>query len=100
MTQKGKVVVNTSTIYNEESIDIIKKVIEHGLSVSPYVNLNHTGNDNKIEVTTLCGTTVDGVLLNEGIASQLQYGGLLKIEDNEPVGFTELISYISYDTAH
>ena len=52
MTQKGKVVVNTSTIYNEESIDIIKKVIEHGLSVSPYVNLNHTGNDNKIEVTT------------------------------------------------
>lgn len=93
MTQKGKVVVNTSTIYNEESIDIIKKVIKHGLSVSPYVNLNHTGNDNKIEVTTLCGTTVDGVLLNEGIASQPQYGGLLKIEDNEPVGFTELISY-------
>lgn len=93
MTQKGKVVVNTSTIYNEESIDIIKKVIEHGLSVSPYVNLNYTGNDNKIEVTTLCGTTVDGVLLNEGIASQPQYGGLLKIEDNEPVGFTELISY-------
>ena len=93
MTQEGKVVVNTSTIYNEESVDIIKKVTGSGLSVSPYVNLNSTSNDGKIEVTTLCGTTIDGVLLNEGIPSQPKYGGLLKIEDSEPINFTQLISY-------
>ena len=33
------------------------------------------------------------MLLNEGIPSQPKYGGLLKIEDSEPVKFTELISY-------
>lgn len=93
MTQEGKVVVNTSTVHNEESIDIIKKVTESDLSVSPYVNLNRVNNDDKIEVTTLCGTTLDGVLLNEGIPSQPKYGGLLKIEDSEPINFTELISY-------
>ena len=93
MTQEGNVVVNTSTIYNEESIDIIKKVIESGLSVSPYVNLNTVSAEDKINITTLCGTTIDGVLLNEGIPSQPQYGGLLKIEDYKPIKFTELISY-------
>ena len=93
MKQSGNVVVNTSTVYNEESINIIKNIIESGFSVSPYINLNRVKNEDKIEVTTLCGTTIDGVLLNEGIASQPQYGGLLKIEDSKPIKFTELISY-------
>jgi hypothetical protein len=93
MTQKGNVVVNTSTVYNENSIDILKDIIASGLSVSPYVNLNKVVNEDKIEVTTLCGTTIDGILLNEGIISQPRYGGLLKIEDSQPITFTELISY-------
>ena len=93
MTQSGNVVVNTSTIYNEESINIMKEIIETGLSVSQYVNLNKVGSKGEIEVTTLCGTTIDGILLNEGIPTQLKYGGLLKIEDNHPAKFTELISY-------
>ncbi|MEE1134759.1 MAG: NrpR regulatory domain-containing protein [Methanobrevibacter sp.] len=91
--QKGNVVVNTSTIYNKESINIMKEIFTSGLSVSPYVNINEDEDTGEIEVTTICGTTIDGVLLNEGIASQPQYGGLLKIEDFKPVNFTELISY-------
>ena len=93
MSQKGNVVVNTSTIYNEESINIMKEIFESGLCVSPYVHLNEDKTTGKIEVTTLCGTTIDGILLNEGIASQPQYGGLLKIENYQPVKFTEIISY-------
>ena len=93
INQRGNVVVNTSTVYNEESINIMKSIFESSLSVSPYVNLNRVGNGDKIEVTTLCGTTIDGILLNEGIASQLQYGGLLKIEDSRPIEFSEVISY-------
>ena len=91
--QKGNVVVNTSTVYNEELINLMKSVFESGLSVSPYVNINHIRNNAGIEVTTLCGTTIDGILLNEGIPSQPQYGGLLKIEDSVPIKFTDLISY-------
>ena len=93
INQSGNVVVNTSTIYNEESINIMKNIFESGLSVSPYVNLNRAGNKDEIEVTTLCGTTIDGILLNEGIPSQLQHGGLLKIEVSRPTEFTEVISY-------
>ena len=93
ITQTGNVVVNTSNIYNEESIDILKTITESGLCVSPYINLNKDASENRIEVTALCGTTIDGILLNEGILSQPQYGGLLKIEDKEPIKFEELISY-------
>ena len=93
MTQEGNVVVNTSTIYNEESIEIIKEIYKSGLSVSPYVNINEDKTTGEIEVTTICGTTIDGVLLKEGIPTQPQYGGLLKIENNQPVKFTEIISY-------
>ena len=93
ITQKGNVVVNTSTIYNENSIKILKEIISNGLCVSPYVNLKRLPNDEKIEVTTICGTTIDGILLKEGIASQPQYGGLLKIKNHTPTQFEELISY-------
>ena len=93
ITQKGNVVVNTSTVYNESSINILKNIISNGLSVSPYVNIIKDNHDENIEVTTICGTTIDGILLNKGIPSQPQYGGLLKIEDYTPISFKELISY-------
>ena len=93
MTRKGNVVVNTSTIYNEESFDIIKNIFESGLSVSHYVNINGVESRGAMEIQTICGTTIDGILLNEGIASQPLYGGLLKVEDYIPVSFKELISY-------
>ena len=93
ITRKGNVVVNTSTIYNEESFNIIKNIFKSGLSVSPYVNINEIKNHDAMEIKTICGTTIDGILLNEGIASQPLYGGLLKIEDYHPISFKELISY-------
>lgn len=93
ITQKGNVVVNTSTIYNEESFNIIKSIFESGLSVSPYVNINNVGSHSNMEIKTICGTTIDGILLNAGITSQPLYGGILKVEDYHPVSFEELISY-------
>ena len=93
MNQKGNVVVNTSTIYNEDSYNIIKTIFENGLSVSPYVNLNSNKSNDEIEIKTICGTTIDGILLNEGIATHPLYGGLLKIEDYHAISFKELISY-------
>ena len=93
INQTGNVVVNTSTLYNEESLNILENIFESGLSVSPYVNIKRDENEGKIEVTTLCGTTIDGILLNEGILTRLEYGGLLKIEESRPVEFTDIISY-------
>ena len=52
MSQKGNVVVNKSTIYNEEAMNILKEIFKSGLSVSPYVNINKDKNGEEIEVTT------------------------------------------------
>lgn len=93
MDKKGNVVVNSSTIYNEESYNILKDIFASGLSVSPYVNINRVKGSDNMEIKTICGTTIDGILLNEGIASQPVYGGIVKIEDNHPISFNELISY-------
>ncbi|MBE6500501.1 MAG: DUF128 domain-containing protein [Methanobrevibacter thaueri] len=93
MSQKGNVVVNRSTLYNKESINIMKKIFESGLCVSPYIQINEDETTGEIEVTTICGTTIDGILLKHGIASELQYGGLLKIKNNKPEKFTDIISY-------
>ena len=91
-TQKGNVVVNTSNIHDESALEIIKEVFKSGLCVSPYVNIRKI-NSSDYQIKTICGTTIDGILLNEGITSIPLYGGLLKIEDNTPIKFTELISY-------
>lgn len=93
MNEKGNVVVNTSTIYNEESFNILKYIFTSGLCVSPHVNIKRVKGLDNIEIKTICGTTIDGILLNHGIASQPLYGGILKIEDNHPISFNELISY-------
>ena len=92
-TKKGNVVVNTSTIYDKEAYDIIMDVFRRGLSASNYINVNPIENRNEYEIKTVCGTTTDGIFLNEGIPSIPLYGGLLKIEDYVPTKFTELISY-------
>ncbi|MGB9936097.1 MAG: NrpR regulatory domain-containing protein [Methanobacterium sp.] len=95
-TGKGKVVVNTSGFTDDKKvIDIIKEVFSKGIAVSPYVKLSRVenGENNEIRLDTICGTTVDGMLLNAGIPVIPQYGGLLKVEDYVPIRFTELIAY-------
>ncbi|MGC9517591.1 MAG: DUF128 domain-containing protein [Methanomicrobiales archaeon] len=94
----GKVVVNTSSfIYDKKIINILKKVFRSGIAVSPYVKIidNNYGTTKKREVKleTVCGTTIDGMLLNQGIPVIPQYGGLVSIEDYVPARFTELIAY-------
>lgn len=93
MYQKGNVVINTATVYNKESINIMKSIFKNGLSISHHIHLNEIKNEDKIEIQTICETTHDGILLNEGIISQPIYGGLLKIKNYHPKIFTELISY-------
>ena len=91
----GNVIVNTSNILDNKAFDIIKKVFAAGVCVSPLINAK------KIEINgkkgyvmkTICGTTIDGVFLKNGIPSIPQYGGLVEIEDYYPTKFSELISY-------
>lgn len=91
-TKTGNIVVNNSIVYDKTTLDLVKDAFDSGLCVSPYVKFKKL-NDEKYNITTICGTTIDGILLNEGILSIPLYGGLLKIEDLRPTKFIELISY-------
>ncbi len=96
---KGAVIVNTSSfIYDQKLVDIIKEVFSKGIAVSPYVKFHENSdeeqsNNEEIRLDTICGTTIDGMLLNAGIPVIPQYGGLVNVEDYVPTRFTELISY-------
>jgi len=83
MNRTGNVVVNTSTIYDEEAFNIIKDVFKSGLCVSPYINLKEGNSKEEIQIKTICGTTIDGILLNEGIPTIPLYEDV-KIRDYVP----------------
>jgi repressor of nif and glnA expression len=92
----GKVIVNTSSFVNEKNImEILKSVFKKGIAVSPYVKFLDPAPEvgNEIRLDTVCGTTIDGMLLREGIPVIPKYGGIVKVEDYVPTRFTELISY-------
>lgn len=94
---QGKVVVNTSSFNDDKALTIMKEVFEGGIAVSPLVQINEVVNEEtsqkEVLVKTICGTTIDGMLLNEGIPVIPQYGGIVNVEDYVPTHFTELIAY-------
>jgi len=97
-TSSGKVVVNTSTFhYQKEIMDIIKNIFKKGIAVSPYLKINQIPsikeNENLIELESICGTTIDGMLLKAGIPVVPKYGGLVEVKDYTPKRFSELIAY-------
>lgn len=97
-TKTGNVVINSSTFSKEDEINIIKiikEVFTAGLAASSFVEIKNKSSDEKEEIliNTICGTTIDGIFLKSGIPTFPSYGGLLKVKDNIPQKFTELISY-------
>lgn len=91
----GKVIVNTSSFkYDKNVMDILKSVFEKGIAVSHYVNFPEIPKEGgEVKLETICGTTIDGMLLGQGIPVIPKYGGIVKVEDFIPTRFTELISY-------
>ncbi len=92
----GKVIVNTSSFkYEKKVMDIIKSVFTNGISVSPYVKFLDPipGENGEVKLETVCGTTIDGMLLGKGIPVIPQYGGIVEVDDYVPSRFTELIAY-------
>ncbi len=91
----GKVIVNTSSFkYEKDIIDLLKSVFEKGVAVSNYVKFHEPPVEGEeVKFDTVCGTTIDGMLLGKGIPVIPKYGGIVKVIDYVPTRFTELISY-------
>jgi len=91
----GKVIVNTSSFkYEKEIIDLLKSVFEKEVAVSNFVKFHDSPVEGEeVKFDTVCGTTIDGMLLGKGIPVIPKYGGIVNVKDYVPTRFTELISY-------
>jgi repressor of nif and glnA expression len=100
----GLVPVNVSVIQKQDfqkALRIMKPVFNARLCVSNLVIMAGGGNrlgdllvpDNKIAIGTVCSIVVNGTLLKAGVPMNSKFGGLLQIEDRNPLRFIELIHY-------
>ena len=49
--------------------------------------------EGKIGFATVCGVTVNGVLLKQGVPMESRFGGVLEIRDSKPMRFVAIINY-------
>jgi repressor of nif and glnA expression len=101
---KGNIILNISFFPEKRLKDALK--IMAGVFQSPYVmsskiTLARGGERigdiavprGCIGLGTVCSITLNGVFLKAGIPVASRYGGVVEIEDGNPVRFTSLISY-------
>jgi HTH-type transcriptional regulator, global nitrogen regulator NrpRI len=100
----GAIPINTS-LFNEAdflpALKVMKDVVKAGLCVSDLVAVARHGEklgdvvipQGKIGIATICGATINGVLLKKGIPIESKFGGLLEIRNFKPLRFTALINY-------
>jgi repressor of nif and glnA expression len=103
-SKSGQIAINTS-LFNEsefpKALKVIKTVIKSGLCVSERVAVSGAGGKlgevvipkGKIGIATICGVTVNGVLLKHGVPMESKFGGLLEIKNSKSLRFTALINY-------
>jgi len=103
-TGQDNVIINISVIDKndfDKTIEILKTVVHNGNPFSPYVKFMDKGTiisdieipEGKTGIATMCSITIDGILLKNGISVSPKYGGILKIKDNKPLCFEDMIAY-------
>ena len=103
-THTGLIPVNVSMFTKEDfpkAMKVMRGIFKAGLCVSELVAIAHTGDivgdiivpEGKVALATVCSIVVNGVLLKAGIPVDSRFGGILQIQNNRPLRFTELINY-------
>jgi len=101
---EGSIVYNLSLIKNEDldfAISILKDANKTGVSVSGLVRFYASGervSDFVIPkgltgICTMCSITFDGLLLRRGVPVNPIGGGVVEIENRNPIRFTHIILY-------
>jgi repressor of nif and glnA expression len=102
--RNGDIIINVATIDKDDfdrALEIAAEAINYGYTVSPFVRIVEEGEKvgavfvpyGSFGLVTMCSMTINGMLIKHGIPSTIKYGGLLKINDRIPSGYTDLISY-------
>jgi len=103
-SRTGLIVLNISTI-NEHNLNQALKemlpVFEAGLGMGEYLTICRAGKllgnfevpPGKVAIGTVCGVTLNGVLLSNGIPVSSRFGGVLEFHDHQCARFTDIIDY-------
>jgi len=100
----GQVPINTSLFNKDEfpkAVEAMKDVFKSGICVSELVATATEGQklgdvvipNGKIGLATVCGVTVNGVLLKHGVPMESKFGGVLEIRESKPRRFVAIINY-------
>ncbi len=104
-TLSGTLVINISVVNTRErrrTLKEVSRVMQARLGVGKFVLetnfpeqiLRHVDvPEHHITIGTVCGVTLNGVLLNHGITMINRFGGLLDLVDGTPVRFSHIIDY-------
>jgi repressor of nif and glnA expression len=102
--KSGRVILNISLIRQadfSQALKIMAPIFAAKLATGDKVLLIKEGEDvgslsiptSWVGFGTLCSVNLNGILLKHGIAMEPKMGGLLQIEQERPVRFTEIINY-------
>ena len=102
--KSGRVILNLSLIRKTDfskALKIMAPIFTKRLTIGDKVLLLEAGSDfgsltipdGWVGLGTLCSINLNGILLKHGIAMEPKMGGLLQIEGERPVRFTEIINY-------
>jgi len=102
--RSGMVPVNITVFRRadfQKALRIMKPVMDSRLTVSRLVSMGRAGGkigdfivpSDSVGLATVCSIVVNGTLLKAGIPMDSKFGGLLQMQDHEPLRFVELIHY-------
>jgi len=102
--KSGQVILNLSLFHKPDfksALKIMKAVFEKGYGTGNKVMVAEAGEQignitipaGKVGFGTLCSINLNGILLKHSIPVDSKFGGILQIENAEPLRFTDMISY-------
>jgi repressor of nif and glnA expression len=105
----GRLAINTSFIAADsfkKAVTAMQDAFNAGLCVSELVATAEEGENlgavvvpaGKIGFATVCGATINGVLLKAGVPTEFRFGGVLEIRDHHPRRFVAITEYAGTTT--
>lgn len=102
--KKGKVILNVSFIPADKfktAMQIMAEVFDNEMGMGDKVAVAYPGEElggksvpeGKVGFGTLCSINLNGILLKHTIPVESKFGGVLRIENYNPLRFTDLVGY-------
>lgn len=109
VTKTGKIAINTSLIAKEKfkkALAVMKDAFKSGFCVSDLVITADEGQklgavlvpEGKMGFATVCGASINGVLLKSGVPTEFRFGGVLEIRSRKPRRFVAITEYAGTTT--